>query len=52
MKILSWNTRAGGGAKRRSKQLTAIAEIEADIVALQELTIVSMRVRSGSPRAL
>lgn len=47
MKLLSWNTRAGGGAERRPKQLAAIAVIAADIVALQELTVASVDAYRG-----
>lgn len=38
MKLLSWNTCAGGGAERRPLQLAAIKARKPDLVALQELT--------------
>ncbi len=38
MKVLSWNTCAGGGTTRRPLQLRAIARCAPDIVALQEVT--------------
>lgn len=40
-KLLCWNTCAGGGPKRRPKQLDAISSIKPDVVALQELTAAS-----------
>jgi endonuclease/exonuclease/phosphatase family metal-dependent hydrolase len=41
MKLLSWNIRNGGG-KRRSRQLDEIADLGADLVALQEVTAASV----------
>ena len=38
MRLLTWNTRAGGGKTRRPRQIDEIATLDADVVALQEVT--------------